>query len=129
MRNRPADSELEILRILWDKGPSTVRDVHDELSKRRQIVYTTVLKAMQIMHEKKLLHRDESQRSHVYSPAVDEHAVKKTVLDGVIDLLFGGSGGEVAMRALSSKAASDDEIAKVREIIDDMEKKKARKKR
>lgn len=114
---RPTDFEFEILQELWHSGPLTVRQVHDKLNARRPLVYTTVLKAMQIMNEKGLVTRDDSERAHLYRAAVEEAAVKNRMLEKMIDTAFAGSAVELAMRALSVRRASDDEIRKIKELL------------
>ena len=87
----PSNAELEILRILWKQGPQTVREVHDALKRERMVGYTTVLKTMQVMAEKKLVTRDESERSHVYAAAVEEKSVKRRLVSDLLDRAFDGS--------------------------------------
>jgi predicted transcriptional regulator len=118
---QPTDFELEILQELWARGPLTVRHVHDVLSARRQLVYTSVLKAMQLMHEKGLLLRDDSQRSHVYHAAVEEHAIKKGIVGNLVDQVFGGSAAGLAMHALSTRPASSEEIRKIQDLLVELE--------
>jgi BlaI family penicillinase repressor len=118
---KPTDFELEILQELWRNGPSTVRTVHEVLSKRRSLVYTTVLKAMQVMHEKGILNRDDSSRSHIYSPAIEEDATKSRLLDSVVNQVFGGSAAEMAMHALSKGRTSSEELKKLQELLDTIE--------
>lgn len=118
---QPTDFELEILQELWAKGPQTVRQVHETLSKRRQLVYTTVLKAMQVMHEKGILKRDDSARAHVYVPAVEEMKVKRNIVMGVINQVFGGSAAGLAMHALNAKPASSDELANIQNLLGELE--------
>lgn len=118
---QPTDFELEILQELWARGPLTVREVHDVLTKRRQLVYTSVLKAMQLMHEKGIAHRDDSQRSHIYSAAVEEGAIKQGIVNSLVDQVFGGSAAGLAMHALSTRPASAEEIRKLQDLLEDME--------
>jgi predicted transcriptional regulator len=118
---KPTDAELEILRVLWRLGPATVRRVHDELSAGREMGYTTVLKLMQIMAEKRLVVRDESARSHVYSAAVSEDGTQGRLLGELMDKLFGGSAAKLALRALSEKPASAEELAEVRKLLEALE--------
>lgn len=115
----PSNAELEILRILWKRGPSTVRDVHDELKRERDIGYTTVLKIMQVMAEKRIVTRDESERSHVYSPAVEEKSVKRRLVSELLDKAFDGSAAQLVMQALSDKRASPEDIRKIRKLLDE----------
>ncbi len=118
---RPTDFEFEILQELWSAGPLTVRQVHDKLNSRRPLVYTTVLKAMQIMNEKGLVTRDDSERAHLYRAAAEEGAVKNRMLERMIDTAFAGSAVELAMRALSVRRASDDEIRRIKELLGQMD--------
>jgi Predicted transcriptional regulator len=115
----PSNSELEILRILWRRGPLTVREVHDELKRERAIGYTTVLKIMQVMAEKKIVTRDESERSHVYSPAVEEKSVKRRLVSELLDKAFDGSAAQLVMQALSDKRASQEDLKKIRKLLNE----------
>jgi BlaI family transcriptional regulator, penicillinase repressor len=118
---RPTDAELEILRVLWSIGPSTVRQVHDELSQKRNVGYTTMLKLMQIMTDKGLLLRNESQRSHVYRARQKEAVTQKQLVKDFVSRAFGGSTEKLVMQALSSKKATTQEIADIRKLLDEME--------
>ena len=118
---RPTDSELEILNILWSNGPQTVRQVHDELGRQRDIGYTTVLKLMQIMFEKKLLTRDESSRSHIYSAKYCAEQTQKQLVKDLVKRAFGGSTEKLVMQALSAKRATPEEINEIRRLLDEME--------
>ena len=120
-KNKPTDSELQILNVLWQLGQCTVREVHAELSKSREIGYTTVLKLMQIMHEKKLVTRNESSRSHVYRALSREAVVQKQLLRDLINRAFGGSTEKLVMRALSDKKTSHEELARLRDLLDQHE--------
>lgn len=115
---RPTSFEFEILQELWDRGPLTVREVYETLNSRRSLVYTTVLKALQVMHEKGYVTRDDSQRSHVFVAAIGETEAKRNSVQALADTVFGGSAAELAMHALSSKPASSDEIAKIEQLLD-----------
>ncbi len=117
----PTDRELAILAVLWDKGPSTVRQVNDQMNKRQKTGYTTTLKLMQIMTEKGLLIRDDSAFQHIYKPAATEEKTQKQVVKDLLDKVFKGSAEKLVMRALSSKNVSAKELAKIRKIIDEME--------
>lgn len=119
----PSNAELEILRILWRRGPSTVRGVHDELKRERDVGYTTVLKIMQVMAEKKLVTRDESERSHVYKPAVEEKSVKRRLVSELLDKAFDGSAAQLVMQALSDKRASPEDLKKIRKLLDESSRK------
>lgn len=118
---QPTEAEIQILTVLWDKGPATVRDVHTELSKAREIGYTTVLKLMQIMAEKGLLLRDESQRSHVYRPKQKPEAMQRSIVRNVIAKVFSGSTEQLVLRALTAKRATPGQIAEIRKMLDDLE--------
>lgn len=119
----PTDAELGILQVLWRQGPSTVREVKEELEreKEREVGYTTVLKLLQIMHEKALVVRDESQRSHRYFPAVAERATERRLVGDLIDRGFSGSAGRLVLRALSARRASAEELAEIRRLLDELE--------
>jgi len=119
---KPTEFELEILQELWREDERTVRQVWETIAVRRPMVYTSVLKAMQVMHEKGLVRRDESQRSHLYSAAVREQDVKKNLVGNVVDQVFGGSAADLAMHALTNRPVSDDELRKISDLLDTMEK-------
>lgn len=118
---RPTDAELGILLVLWQRGPSTVREIYEQLSQERPIVYTTILKIMQNMTEKGLLIRDESARAHVYRAAQSEEAAQKRLVGDLLDRVFGGSAQKLVMRALSARKASAEERAQIRKLLDEME--------
>ena len=120
-RHKPTNSELRILRVLWDRGPSTVREVHEELAKDRDTGYTTVLKLMQIMVEKGVLERVESGRAHVYRPIGAEAEAKRDLVTDFMSRAFGGSAAELVLHALASKPATPDELSKIREMLDKLE--------
>lgn len=117
----PTDRELTILRILWDKGPSTVRQVNEAMSQAEDTGYTTTLKLMQIMTEKGLLARDESTFKHVYRPALTEEKTQKELVGDLLDRAFSGSAEKLVMRALSAKKVSANELAKIRKMLDEFE--------
>jgi predicted transcriptional regulator len=120
----PTKSELEILQVLWKHGPSTVRFVNDDLNeKRREVQYTSTLKLMQIMVEKGLLKRDESQMKHVYSAAEEEGKTKTALLDRFVDSMFNGSASQLVMQLLGSKKPSKKEMEQIREMLDKLDKK------
>ena len=121
MRNRPTAGELAILHVLWTRGPSTVRDVHEQLSAERPTGYTTVLKLLQIMAEKKLVRRDETRRAHVYRDGIPREQTQAQIVGDLVDRVFGGSASRLVMQALSSKRASATELAEIRRVLDDME--------
>ena len=121
---KPTESELEILNILWAKDSATVRDVHEELAKSKDVGYTTTLKLMQIMHEKGLVKRDESMRTHIYQPAVNREKTQKHLLDKMIDSLFGGSSTQLVLQALGSgeQKLSNEELEKIQSLLNDLKK-------
>jgi len=121
---KPTESELEILNIIWEKSTATVRDVHEELAKSKDVGYTTTLKLMQIMHEKGLVKRDESMRTHVYQAAVNREKTQKHLLDKMIDSLFGGSSTQLVLQALGGgdQKISAEEVAKIQSLLDNLKK-------
>ena len=118
---KPTVAELEILQILWKHGPSTVRHINDKLNEKKRVGYTTTLKIMQLMLEKKLLFRDEKERSHIYRPAIEENETQKFLLDGFLETAFGGSASKLVLQALGNHRASKEEIARIRELLDAIE--------
>ncbi|HEX7183724.1 MAG TPA: BlaI/MecI/CopY family transcriptional regulator [Thermoanaerobaculia bacterium] len=118
---RPTDAELAILRVLWRRGPSTVKQVHEELLRRTPSVYTTTLKLLQIMTEKGLVTRDESQRAHLYVARQPEEETQSRLVGDLLDRAFGGSATRLVMRALSSRPASAEELAEIRNLLDRLE--------
>ena len=118
---RPTDAELAILNVLWERGPSTVREVHDALSSTQATGYTTILKLMQIMTDKGLVVRDESQRAHVYEARHSEQRTQRQLLTDLADRAFGGSPAKLVMQALSGRKASADELNEIRELLDRLE--------
>lgn len=118
---KPTDSELAILQVLWQNGPSTVRQVYDHLSQGRDLGYTTALKLMQIMHEKGLLSRTEDGRSHVYSALLTEEEAQRDLLNRFVDTAFRGSALKLVMQALGDGKASKQELDEVRRLLDDLE--------
>ena len=118
---RPTDAELEILKVLWRRGPSTVREVFDALSESKQTGYTTVLKFMQIMSEKGLVRRDESGRAHRYEAAIPEEETQRQMVGDLLSKVFDGSAKRLVMQALSSRAASAEELEEIRRMLDELE--------
>ena len=116
---RPTDAELAILRVLWQHGTCTVRQVHDELSRERPSAYTTALKMLQIMTEKGLVRRDESERTHVYQSRLSEEQTQRQLVRDLLDRAFGGSATKLVMQALATRRASADELKTIRNAIDD----------
>jgi BlaI family transcriptional regulator, penicillinase repressor len=121
---KPTESELEILQILWERGEATVREVHEELSKTKEAGYTTTLKLMQIMHEKGIVRRDESSRTHVYQPAVNKERTQKHLLSKMIDSLFGGSSTQLVLQALGNneQKVSEAELNQIQNLLDNLKK-------
>jgi len=115
---RPTDSELAILRVLWERGPSTVREVHEALPDSG---YTTVLKMLQIMTDKGLVVRDESERAHVYASSISEQRTQRQLLADLMDRAFGGSPTKLVMQALSGRKANAEDLNAIRELLDAME--------
>ena len=118
---KPSEAELEILQVLWDRGPSTVREVHERIGPARGTGYTTVLKLMQIMVPKGLVARDESQRSHLYRALLDRSSTQKRLLTDLLERAFGGSRRDLVMQALSTRRASAEELAEIRTLIEELE--------
>ncbi len=120
-RRKPTDGELEILAVLWEHGPSTVRQVHDRLEPARGVGYTTVLKLMQIMFEKGLLDRDESERSHIYRAKSRQEVMQKLLVKDLLQKVFGGQADKLVLQALSAKKATPEELAEIRKLLDELE--------
>jgi len=119
---RPTDAELEILTVLWSRGPSTVREVHVTIARRKPAQYSTVLKFLQIMAEKGLVRRDEKQRAHVYEAALPREWTQQQLAGDLLERAFGGSASRLLMGALSARKASRQELAELRRVLDDYEK-------
>ena len=119
---RPSDGELAILRVLWSRNVATVRDVHTELSKDRDMGYTTVLKLMQIMVEKGLVARDECARSHTYRPLQGEAETQRCLLKELLHKAFAGSRRELVLQALETEPASVEELEDIRKLLNDAKK-------
>ena len=119
---KPTESELEILQILWQNGTATVRDVHEELAKTKDVGYTTTLKLMQIMHDKGLVKRDESMRTHIYQPAVNKERTQKHLLEKMIDSLFGGSSTQLVLQALGNgeQKVSAEELEQIQTLLNNL---------
>ena len=118
---RPTDAELNILRALWQRGPSTVRQVQEQLQPERPAGYTTVLKLMQIMTVKGLVQRDESRRTHVYRPALAAEKTQRQLVGDLLDRAFDGSAQKLVMQALSAKRVSAEELTQIRSLLDAIE--------
>ena len=117
----PTKSELEILQVLWEIGPSTVRDVNNELLKQKDVNYTTTLKFMQIMTDKGLLQRDESQMKHVYRVAEDEEKTKAHLLDKFVDSMYRGSASKLVMQLIGNKKTSAQELQEIKDLLKNLE--------
>jgi predicted transcriptional regulator len=115
---RPTDAELAILRVLWTRGPSTVRQVHESLVKERPSAYTTALKMLQIMTEKGLVERDQSDRTHIYRARLSEEDTQKQLVGDLLDRAFGGSASKLVMQALATTRATPDELREIRQLIE-----------
>lgn len=120
---KPTVSELEILRVLWERGPSTVREVHEKLNEKKPTGYTTVLKLLQIMTEKNLVQRDETKRAHVYEAGMPAENTKRQLAGDVLQRVFGGSASQLMMHALAGHKASRNEIEELRRLLDEYERK------
>ena len=124
MSIKPTDSELEILNILWEKGPSTVREVHEVLEKNKDAGYTTTLKLMQIMYEKDLLKRDASNKSHIYTANISQEKTQGEFVQRMIDNVFNGSASQLVMQALGNYKASPKELDEIKKYLDQLSKSK-----
>lgn len=120
--SRPTDAELEILTVLWSRGPSTVRDVHEVIVARKPTQYTTVLKMLQIMAEKGLVRRDEKQRAHIYHAAQPREVTQRQLAGDLLQRAFNGSAGSLLLGALSARKASKKELDELRRLLDEYEK-------
>ena len=118
---RPTEPELELLRVLWEHGPLTVREVHESLAKDKSTGYTTTLKILQKMTDKGLVRRDESQRSHVYRPVMKAEQTQRQLVRDLLQKAFGGSPGQLVMQALSEKSATPEELSEIRRLLDRLE--------
>jgi BlaI family transcriptional regulator, penicillinase repressor len=123
---RPTDAELAILRVLWDRGPSTVREVHEALQDSQKTGYTTVLKLLQIMIDKGLVVRDETNRAHVYGPRLSEQRTQRQLLGDLVDRAFGGSPAKLVLQALSGRRATAEELRHIRALLDELEERNGR---
>jgi BlaI family transcriptional regulator, penicillinase repressor len=119
---KPTSSELEILRVLWTRGPSTVREVHEALSEKKSLGYTSVLKLLQIMTTKGTVRRNETQRAHVYEACLPAEQTKRQIAGDMLQRVFEGSASELMMHALAGRKASTEEITELRRLLDEYEK-------
>ncbi|MFI5158342.1 MAG: BlaI/MecI/CopY family transcriptional regulator [Sphingobacteriales bacterium] len=122
MEMKPTESELEILQIIWKKSQCSVRDVHEILEKTKDAGYTTTLKLMQIMHDKGLVERDTSSKTHLYKALITREQAQNTALDKIISTVFNGSSSQLVMQVLSNKQASKEELNMIKNYLDNLEK-------
>ncbi len=118
---KPTASELEILRVLWTRGPSTVREVHESLSEKKDLGYTTVLKLLQIMTTKGTVRRNETQRAHVYEAVLPAEQTKRQIAGDMLQRVFEGSASQLMMHALAGRKSSPEEITELRRMLDEYE--------
>ena len=121
---KPTDKELEVLQVLWSKGPSKVRDVHEVLARDSDAGYTTTLKIMQIMHEKGILSRERSGKTHIYSSLVSESVTRKKLVERLVDTAFQGSAASMVLQLLDGKKYSTEELNDIRNFLDQIDKQK-----
>jgi len=120
---RPTESELEILEVLWEHGPRTVRFVNEQLERKgRHVAYTTTLKMMQIMSDKKLLSREMNGRTHIYSPLIQAQVIRSALIDRLVNSVFGGSATRLVLQALGNHKTTAEELQEIRKLIDEIEK-------
>lgn len=119
---KPTESELEILNILWNRGKATVREVHEELSAYKESGYTTTLKLLQIMFEKGIVRRDDSNKTHIYQANINKEKTQRQMVDKMVDALFGGSTTELVMQALGNKAPNSEELEEIQKLLDNLKK-------
>ena len=119
---KPTESELEILNILWAHGKTTVREVHEELSVHKDSGYTTTLKLMQIMHEKGIVKRDDSSKTHIYQANIDKEKTQRQLVGKMVDALFGGSTTELVMQALGNKVPNQNELEEIQKLLNNLKK-------
>ncbi|QEC66530.1 BlaI/MecI/CopY family transcriptional regulator [Panacibacter ginsenosidivorans] len=119
---KPTEGELEILQVLWDKGSATVRDVHEHIASYKDSGYTTTLKLMQIMFEKGLVKRDDSNKTHIYKPNVSKEKTQQQMVGKMVDALFGGSASQLVMQALGSSQPSKEELEEIQQMLNDLKK-------
>ncbi|HYE89356.1 MAG TPA: BlaI/MecI/CopY family transcriptional regulator [Vicinamibacterales bacterium] len=122
---RPTDAELAILRVLWERGASTVRQVHEALADTRDTGYTTTLKLMQIMADKGLVKRNETNRTHVYSATAGQEQTQHVLVKDLVDRAFGGSATALVLRALTAEGTSEAEMREIRKLIEDYREKRS----
>ena len=117
-RKKPTDAELAILRVLWSRGPSTVRQIAEVMAEGgRETGYTTVLKLLQIMTEKRIVVRDETARTHIYAPASTQDQTQRQMVTDLLDRVFDGSAAQLVMQALAAKTTTPEELAEIRKLL------------
>jgi BlaI family transcriptional regulator, penicillinase repressor len=124
---KPTEAELELLRLLWERGPSTVREIHESRSGDKETGYTTTLKTLQIMAEKGLVERDESRRSHVYQAVFQAEQTQRQLVRDLLRRAFGGSPGKLVVQALSEKPVSAEELIEIRQMLEKLEARRQKK--
>ncbi len=124
---KPTEAELALLRVLWERGPSTVREIHENLSDEKETGYTTTLKILQNMAEKGLVARDESRRSHVYRAVYQAEQTQRQLVRDLLRRAFGGSPGKLVVQALSEETVSPDDLAEIRRLLDELEARQSKK--
>lgn len=122
--SKPTESELEILSLLWEMKEASVRQIHERLAETKDTGYTTTLKTMQNMHAKKMVSRNEGQRTHVYSPATNQKDTQKSLLKNLVTTAFGGSAQKLVLQALGEENPSKEELDEIRAFLDQLENKK-----
>ncbi|MEL6989064.1 MAG: BlaI/MecI/CopY family transcriptional regulator [Bacteroidota bacterium] len=127
-QNAPTASELAILQLLWTKGPLSVREVHEELNRDKEVVYTTILKTMQVMMERGMLDRESEGRKHIYRAVIEQAATQDKLLNSFLNKTFGGSSKHLVMRALGQHTPDADELEELKKYITSLEQKKTKKK-
>jgi predicted transcriptional regulator len=118
---KPTESELEILQVLWDAGPATVKDVHQQLAQNRNIVYTTTLKTMQNMDDKKLLEREKQGKSHLYRPLVTKQQTQEQIIDRLMETVFKGSAARLVMNILGNSKSSPKDLEDIKKYLENLE--------
>ncbi|NMM49584.1 BlaI/MecI/CopY family transcriptional regulator [Marinigracilibium pacificum] len=119
--SKPTESELDVLRVLWERGPSTVREVHDELSKEKDTGYTTTLKIMQLMYEKEYLSREKHGKTHIYTAEIDRKQTSDRLIDRLLETTFQGSASKLVMHLLGNKHTNKSELEKIKKYLDELE--------
>lgn len=119
---KPTESELEILQVLWLYGECNVKEINDKLNEKREVGYTTTLKTMQIMFEKGIISREKDKRTHIYKAEIKKEDTESVMIDKLLNSVFGGSAVKLIMSALGSNKTSNEELAKIKSLIDEIEK-------